>query len=245
VSEAVVSELRAPITVIGVDCATNPSKVGLARGSFDGQNLTLIDAKLGSSLLRPVDVVAAWIEGEAQSLVCLDAPLGWPTTLREALRVHRAGARLDHSPNDLFRRLTDKEICERLDKRPLEVGADRIARTAKAALDFLEELSISVGSSVELAWDRDPWQGVRAIEVYPAATRVSWGLKHASVDDLRKHCRFGSVDVNVLENDHINDAIVCAIAGEEFLRSIAVGPSEEQKEVAMCEGWIWAGPKPD
>jgi predicted nuclease with RNAse H fold len=241
----VVSELYNPITVVGVDCATKPSKVGMALGSFDGQHLTLVDAKVGSSSVKPVDVVATWIKGKAQSLICLDAPLGWPVRLREALHDHQAGATLNHSANDLFQRLTDKEICERLKKRPLEVGADRIARTSKSALDFLGELSISVGRSIELAWDQNPWQGVRAIEVYPAATRLSWGLKHASSDVLAQHCCFGGIDVNLLNNGHINDAVVCAIAGKEFLLHEAVRPSEEQKEIAMREGWIWAGRKPD
>src|SRR5437016_7332440 len=47
----------------------------------------------------------------------------------------------------MFRRVTDDVIYERLGKRPLDVGADRIARTAHAALRFLEELRGFLGST--------------------------------------------------------------------------------------------------
>jgi hypothetical protein len=45
---------------------------------------------------------------------------------------HRAGQSIEVSPNEFLRRETDRSIHRRLGKRLLDVGADRIARTAHA-----------------------------------------------------------------------------------------------------------------
>jgi len=44
--------------------------------------------------------------------------------------------------------MTDDEIFARLEKRPLDVGADRIARTVHAALALLEELGRLPGQPI-------------------------------------------------------------------------------------------------
>ena len=54
--------------------------------------------------------------------------------------------------NAMFRRITDVFIQTRLGKRPLDVGADRIARTAYAALAILAILRVELGIPIPLAW---------------------------------------------------------------------------------------------
>jgi hypothetical protein len=47
--------------------------------------------------------------------------------------------------NAMFRRTTDLFIQQKLKKTPLDVGADRIARTAYAALAILGTLRVELG----------------------------------------------------------------------------------------------------
>ena len=139
----------------------------------------------------------------------------------------------------MFRRLTDDEMYRRLGKRPLDVGADRIARTAHSALSLLDGLRKPHAGSIPLAWDHDAVTGVQALEVYPAATRVAYerlGVAHLE-DGV-------TMEPAVAErrdefSAHEEDALVCAIAARDFLEGWAVAPTDEQKHCADVEGWIW------
>jgi hypothetical protein len=106
-------------------------------------------------------------------------------------------------------------------------------------LDFLRALTNVLGVSIELAWDIEPWQGVKAIEVYPAATYIARRMEGKSFESLSKYCGFGTLDITVLKNPHVADAIICAIAGADFLDDLSVAPSGEHERVRR-EGWIWA-----
>ena len=64
-------------------------------------------------------------------------------------------------------------IQQKLKKTPLDVGADRIARTAYAALHLLGSVRVQLHLSIPLAWAPTDISVVAAIEVYPAATLVS------------------------------------------------------------------------
>jgi hypothetical protein len=45
---------------------------------------------------------------------------------------------------------------------------------------------------------------------------------------------------DLLKNDNILDAAVCALAGADFLRGETFEPEGElEKELAHREGWIW------
>ena len=158
--------------------------------------------------------------------------------LGPSLAVHRAGAPLDVDANTLFRRAADAEIKRRLGKQSLDVGADRIARTAVAALRLLETLRRETGRAVPMAWgagDKPEW---RVIEVYPAATRRAYGV----VDKGGVLAGFGAaldcaaVDADACSVDEA-DACVCVLAAADFLLGRAVPPSD--LELARVEGWIW------
>lgn len=73
--------------------------------------------------------------------------------------------------------------------------------------------------------------GCAAIEVYPSATkRVS--RRASPAEEL-------SIDLpsNQYGNEHVRDALWCAVAGMHFLRDECEAPSD--MTVARREGWIW------
>lgn len=166
------------IPVIGVDCSTSPGKVGLARGTWSNGTLTVSDVAFGSK--KPEQswplLVHEWLNDSSDALIALDAPLGWPSALSRALADHRAGDRLSDDVTEhshlMFQRLTDRVIHQRIGKKPIEVGANLIARTARDALvrlDFLRQRLHDRGGA-SLAWTPGQCQGIKIIEVYPAAT---------------------------------------------------------------------------
>jgi predicted nuclease with RNAse H fold len=234
----------ADITIIGVDCAAQPQNTGMARATQDGEKLVVLDARCASRSEAAAVIVAQWMRDSRRTLLAVDAPLGWPVKLGPALAQHRAAEPLPHGAHDLFRRATDDVIYERLGKRPLEVAADRIARAAHAALRFLGELRTALGLPVELVWSPEQLSRIGVIEVYPAATRITLGVPRASgsLDGLES--RFRIEDKVTPASEHARDAVVCAIGGLEFLRHRTIAPSDEQREQAQHEGWIWAGPAP-
>ncbi len=242
-------------TIIGIDAATQPKKIGLARGHLEHGDLIITDVVLGSEVESVVETTASWT-GDSSTLLAIDAPLGWPAPLGRGLHGHRAGQVLDGEGHDLFRRVTDRFVHQRLGKLPLEVGADRIARTAHAALRLLGEVRSRAGLEIPLAWSPDV-AGVAAVEVYPAATLLSrrataTGYKGdgESARDYRQTILSAlrsdwtlQVDPDLLAgSDDRLDAAVCVLAGADFLRGQSVAPDSAQREAAEVEGWIWFSP---
>jgi hypothetical protein len=235
-------------TIIGVDCATVPAKVGLARARRETGAWRLTDAGVASPARPPADVLGAWLREDPGSLLALDAPLGWPAALGSALAPHRAGAPIPAPIATLFNRATDRALQARIGKRPLEVGADRIARTAWSALDLLARLRRATGQPIPLAWAADTPELPAAIEVYPAGTLVAHGLPargqrqpgseaHGTIDAwLRARLELGDHEP-ATTSEHAFDAVLCVAAGLDFLAGMALGPDDP--ETARREGWVW------
>lgn len=169
------------IPVIGVDCSTSPEKVGLARGTWSNGTLTVSEVTLGSKKPErnwPL-LVHEWLDNSADALIALDAPLGWPSALSRTLVDHQAGAPLSGDVTKdadlMFQRLTDRVIHRMIKKKPIEVGANLIARTARDALLRLDCLRqhLHIPDGISLAWAPGQCQGLKVIEVYPAATLLS------------------------------------------------------------------------
>src|SRR5215468_8801728 len=134
--------------LVGVDCASQPKNTGLACAVYKGENLervAVLETRCAASDSPAAKIVAGWVRDSERVLLALDAPLGWPVALGEALAMHQAGCPLPATANEMFRRLTDDHIYRRLGRRPLEVPADRIARAAHAALRFLEPPQTNAG----------------------------------------------------------------------------------------------------
>ena len=252
--------------VFGIDCATKAGKAGMVVAQWDNRRMSICDVHVTK---HPDTTMATELgdairsvrneRGPSSVLLALDAPLGWPDDLSKALLNHEAGKAFplltdkdgDHR---FFRRRTDQEVADAYKKTPLDVGADRIARTALAALRLLEAIS-----GVAMAWTPGELEpGTFAIEVYPAATLRALGLSasktknyklptdvgrevrgqlldslKATVDGLEVHRE------KVLATDHAFDALVCVMAASHFLSGAVVAPSDEHEKLARREGWIW------
>lgn len=238
------------VHVVGIDCACDPRKVGLAFGGFDGDLVRIEEVACGSMASPPARIVSEWIEGLSNPvLIALDAPLGWPAPLAHSLASHAAGARLDVEAHALFRRTTDRFVREHTNQQSLDVGADRIARTAHAALSLLEDLRRVTGMSIPLAWDQQ-LTACSAVEVYPAATLRVHGVdpkgykgRTGSVVREKYLARLGTLLHLPLElepliaNADVFDAAVCLLAAQDFLRAECYDPPDPA--VAQQEGWIW------
>ena len=113
------------VTIIGIDCAVAEKNVGIAVGSFANGScklLSLPDLPKNQSI---AEFIKDRIEQSVQTLLALDAPLGWPHALGRVLSDHSAGAKISIPADLLFRRATDRFVKQKFDKQPLDVGADR------------------------------------------------------------------------------------------------------------------------
>ena len=232
--------------VIGIDCAVDPKKRGVAIGSYDGTMCTVVlpSAKTDKEVAL---LVSQCVKQSDRILLAMDAPLGWPAALGNVLNSHQAGDPISADANSLFRRETDQFIKEKIGKQPLDVGADRIARTAHSALGILAAIDFEV----PLAWLPN-FSGTAAIEVYPAATLKAYGLPNTGYKTMehrntREQILLGlskSIESlmdkqSILDNADTLDAVVCVLAGLDFIKDNCYKPSTTQQELAYKEGWIW------
>jgi predicted RNase H-like nuclease len=236
--------------VIGIDCATVASKVGLALASFEDGQTTVQEVLVGSVQPTIVATINNWLADRFPTLLAIDAPLGWPVNLGKALSAHEAGQPLNVQSDRLFRRYTDNVIREKIGRQPLDVGADRIARTAHAALGILEGLRQQTGDDIPLSWHPDDVQTISAIEVYPAATLTMYGIqsrgykiradedtRRKMVYELQKYLmNLESFTLPVKSADEL-DAVVCVLAGVDYLYGRCIQPPTD--EIIRKEGWIW------
>ncbi len=243
---------HSPSTIlIGVDCACDPKNVGLARAeATPDERPHVTDVLRGSDVPSIAETLAAWIATAQHGLIALDAPLGWPGPLGAALHQHQAGEVLSAEPDQLFRRKTDREIKRRFNKTPLDVGADRIARTAHTALALLQEVRRITGRPIPLAWQPGKVEGICAIEVYPAGTLLAHkmpatgykksaqrGVREEILCALASRLRLPRQKKLLLDDADCLDAVVCLLAAADYLEGNAVPPSDI--ECAYQEGWIW------
>ncbi|WP_201067159.1 DUF429 domain-containing protein [Thiorhodovibrio litoralis] len=205
---------------------------------------------IGSAKRAPIDVVADWLQKRSEpTLLALDAPLGWPAPLARALQSHAAGDAFDVEAHNLFRRETDRYIRRTIGKQSLDVGADRIARTAFAALELIAGLRKRTKREIPLAWTTE-FSGIRVIEVYPAATLIAHGIDPSGY----KAKNGESERVRVLDAIHALvtvdteipclsyasdglDAVICVLAACDFLSGLALSPDPGWP--VKREGWVW------
>ncbi len=225
--------------------------------------IEILNVRTANEPNPPVEVAADWIRSfvdDSRVLIAIDAPLGWPDAMRSEKFVrHSAGERMDVCADELFMRATDRQIRSRFNKTPLSVGADKIARTAHSALNFLSELSGKVNlDSLPLAWSPSDVQrsAVSVIEVYPAATLLAHNVSTDNykskdptirgracrriIDSLSESALTLRVSIDsVARNDDTVDAAVCVLAGLDFLAGNSEEPEGHLLEQAKRESWIW------
>ncbi len=152
------------MSLVRIDCATQDAKIGVAFGSFSKKTLTVLEAFACTKEKTAAIEISKWLqEGEKAALLATDAPLGWPQPLSRVLATHRAGEELRANAHDMFRRATDIFIKQKTGKTPLDVGADRIARTANAALCLLRDIRSNLNlARSPLAWEWPPAELISA-----------------------------------------------------------------------------------
>lgn len=238
------------IKVVGIDCATDPKKVGISLGIYTNGQMELIQSKIATGSNLMYKFMHDYIGDKDHVLLAIDAPLGWPLSLGASLVNHNAGGMLDVEANNLFRRETDRFVKKMIGKQSLDVGADRIARTAHAALKIIEELRMMAGRDIHMAWKENEVIGLKAIEVYPAATLKCYGIVSSGYKDkekkqvrkeilneLKKHIKI-SRDIDLMENNaDALDSAVCLLSAKDFLVGNVYFP--EDFNTARKEGWIW------
>ena len=236
--------------IVGVDCAVDPRNVAVSVAVSAAGGTRVLDVKVCSRDSPPREAVVAALAGRKRALIAVDSPLGWPEPFGRNLARHQAGEVLTPKPNEFVRRQTDRVVKTRVGQQPLDVGADRIARTALAALNLLASVGETIGTGIDLAWNPEALDGIKAIEVYPAATLRAHGIpsrgykkpqdqeaRSAILASLRTWIDIECDDELLVANADALDAVVCALAASDFLRGHCFEP--EDTTVAQKEGWIW------
>jgi hypothetical protein len=237
-------------TTIGIDCSTNPKKLGISRGLFRNGRLIVLESRVDEG--DPVALISNWINAEERCLLAIDAPLGWPGPMGVMLADHQAGMPLREEANTFFRRYTDVFIKEMINKQALDVGSNLIARTAHFALNLLQAIRERTGKVIPLAWQGEYETSCAAIEVYPAATLESRGLSSRGYKKPQEVARRRELlealsDEMVIEaeldelvaTDDTFDAALCLLAASDFLNGSCYAPRENMLTQVKKESWMW------
>lgn len=237
-------------TIIGIDCSTDPKRVGLAKATLNTDGV-LKDWNCEPELKRDekvIDLLREWID-DRNCLLALDAPLGWPAEFSKIIMEHTAGKPITIRRDVFFYRRTDLFIKGKFGKpplsvRPFRVGADKIAATAHWALNLLAKLGGA--APLSLAWQPGEIGATCAIEVYPSATLASYGwtksTRAKSIQLVARAERLSdemqlTLPARCYGSQDTFDAVVCVLAGRDFLTGPVYKP--EEPETAKKEGWIW------
>src|SRR6266542_3673270 len=236
--------------VVGLDCATDDERIGLALGEHDAGVMRVTHVTACSRERTAAATVAKWLSGSKCGLLAIVAPLGWPAGLRTALETHKAGDAIAVESHLMFRRQTDLFVQAHIGKTPLDVGADRIARTAHAALRILGKLRTELELQIPLCWNSEDVRSVEVIEVYPAATLSARSIRSSGYkkpeQSLARQEIAAALDVvltldvtsaDITATGDTLDSVVCLLAAKDFLDGRAVPP--ENRVLASLEGWIW------
>lgn len=239
--------------IIGIDSAVQDSNFGLVAIDLVNDQIQVNQVWNQKSSLESnaVDQISTWIQDSTQGfLLAIDAPLGWPSSFGKLLHFHHAGQALDLDIQEFFIRKTDLDIHQRFRKKPLEVAADRIGRTAFATLSRLHSQRQNCAQPIPILVDPSELDLNGCIEVYPAATFLANGLdiSHYKKDPAVRQLLLDQLyllysvdphhDFDLFSIDHVFDAFVCCLSGLDFIHEIAKGPKLYKTE-AIKEGWIW------
>ncbi|MFW5695206.1 MAG: DUF429 domain-containing protein [Alkalispirochaeta sp.] len=263
------------VRIIGWDAAVDPRNTALSLVRYDapgelnhssreGRRTAVVEAHVAPQNNEElVGTVVGWLGGEVPTLLCVDAPLGWPHRMPVMLADHLAGDGISVTADELFRRITDIDVRRRVGKTPLDVGADRIARTALATLNALDSIRAQGERRIDAVTDiRDPRrdaQTVLLLESYPAGWFASEGVatrgyRPPAAKDQRRdllslvedRLAVSGITLTVrpersvlLRRADDLDAFVCTLNGIDYLLGRCPAPGAAAREVARREGWIW------
>lgn len=207
---------------LGVDFAAQPERTAACRVAWRARSAQVEALELGVDDARLRELAAD------VDRVGLDVPFGWPDGFVEAITMHKTfqGWPLEDVRSLRFRR-TDLFVQQATGRWPLSVSTDRIGITAMRAARLLAD-------------ERDRTGGGRFIEVYPAASRLRFGI--TSPGDLQNAAPWLSLSDEALEScsahDHCFDAVVAALTARAAAIGLCEPIPETDREAAEHEGWI-------
>lgn len=237
--------------IIGIDYSTDIKKCGLSIGEYINYECSLLYTGLYN-----FDILSEHFSKKVKVLISIDSPLGWPQKLGLELIKHTAGSKIVENSNTLFRRYTDIEVKRITGKQSLDVGADKIARTAYGAVNLLEKIRNEFAIELPLSWDFEDElrnQNASVIEVYPAVTlkqnkiRVDQYKGKDNAKNRGEIIEFLTTKIKmtksqkdlILNDDNMLDSVVCVLAGMDFIRGYCLKPNIEHLDQVKKEGWIW------
>jgi predicted nuclease with RNAse H fold len=224
--------LTVGVRLVGIDWSAVEAKRGLAVVDYAEGSPRVVELSACNSRRTAMRLIAEAVsDASTPSVIAIDAPLGWPIGMSPSLANHWAGEGLNVVADRMFSRDTDRFVQATLKKRPLEVGANLIARTAYSANQFLRDLRKETSRAIPLLWSPDELRDCGVIEVYPAATKIVAKPQTAS----------GALGIEGTEltcsNGHVADAVWCAVAALHFVRGECHSPHDIV--TSRREGWIW------
>jgi len=253
----------AGVLLIGWDAAVDPRNTALSLVRYDPPDVTVEAHATPHDRDELVSTVTRWVQGATATLLCVDSPLGWPHRMAPILSGHVAGDGIRAIADELFRRLTDIDVRRRVGKTPLDVGADRIARTALATLNAIDAVRERVARRIHAVIDiQDPRNDpstVLLLESYPAGWFASEGIgtrgyrpaggRSRREDLLRQvehhlpatglSMRYAVEHTSLVQRADDLDALICTLNGIDYLEGRCPAPPPHAREIAHTEGWIW------
>jgi len=234
--------------IIGFDSAVQEKNIGLVLCNYENGVLTLEDKK--NNTLTSEKQILIWSANDESIIMGIDSPLGWPAGFGLSLKDHIAGNNINIDATSFFERETDKFIYKTFKKKPLEVSADRIARTAYYTLNRINTINNKIATKYEILWNHNNPLSKGFIEVYPAATLLANEIEIKGYKD-NKNCRERILEelkskynfvitqnIDITTIDHDFDAFICCLAIHDFIQRNVYFP-DNQINKYKTEGWIW------
>ncbi|NYH51366.1 putative nuclease with RNAse H fold [Nocardiopsis arvandica] len=225
---------------IGVDLAV-AARTTAAAEIIWGQHVAVVGpARQGCTDHEVLDLLSSLGPGDRAGIDC---PFGWPVDFAEAVHAHthqdpwpgRGRDRAEHYAGLRLRR-TDLRVRQVASGRPLSVSFDKLGATA-ARWAYLADA---------LAVDGRPVDRVGAgtvVEVYPAASRVQWGLGPGrSMQELLQLAPWLECSEELRRaydaSEHAFDALIAALTARAAALGLTARPEGEEVALAEWEGWI-------
>jgi hypothetical protein len=250
------------IRVAGIDWATEPTKRALVELRVE----SAIGRTFVERIVSPVtdDHIALESHNAALTAIGVDVPFGWPTPFAHFVAGWSVGEPCSSSipTRDAFSyRTTDLVVREMVRKTPLSVSSDRIALGAFAWAKLVAKHGFRAQIDCGAGPSSRTWPTI--IEVYPAATLtalsasgrleiasyksdegVRASLLVALCDRFRIECSPSDLETLASSGDDSDktDAFVAALTTAMYAGSLKPGvarPSENQRDTARREGWIF------
>lgn len=233
---------------VGIDLAADPARTALA--TLRDEPATGRVVVESTQLAVSDDELVAAVLGATKAGV--DVPIGWPARFVDFLSAHLQGGQPTPEGTGpdwrrtMVMRRTDLVVRERFGLVPLSVAADRIAYPALRWAGVEARLR---GLGVDCRRDG----AGQVSEVYPAAALRVWGLPHrgykggaveqrerlvASLEATFPWLEWAGHRAACLSSDDVLDAVIAAVVAREVAHGRTVGPSDDEQEAALQEGWI-------